>query len=140
MDLWNRLEEVSRPWPSYKCFIIVDREGCQYPLLVDDGIQSDVIIRDPAMEELGGVMYIGNSLGSFTMGDKAVQVPMEPDHPHGDVGKNDRTDSEDFTVAQSGQKHTDKDTERLDSRPWYLGRSGGWAKSMTHRCGYGDGE
>lgn len=53
------------------------------------------------MEELRGVLYIGNKAASFTIGDEVIQVPMESDFVYEDVDKRDGTDSEDFISASS---------------------------------------
>lgn len=76
--------------------------------LVFDGSPYDLIIGDLAIEELGGVLYIGNMLSSFTIVDEVFQVLMEPDCVLEDIDNMDGTDSKDFKSASSEAICTEK--------------------------------
>lgn len=69
--------------------------------LVMAGSSYNLIISDPDMEALHGVLDFGNRTASFTIDGETVQVPLEPDYIREDAGKKTDTDSEDFTSSSS---------------------------------------
>lgn len=93
----------------------LDENVVKLTFLVVEGSPYDVIVGDPTMETMEGVLDLGNQVASFVVDGDKIEIPMEPDYIHGDPGYKSATDTDEFSSATSaGQSEegnvTDSDT------------------------------
>lgn len=79
-------------------------------LLVFSVAPFDIIVRDPAMESMEGIMDLGNGVVWLTKGTKPVELPLlakntEPKRAHNDTGR------EEFTSESSAEPSSDEDED-----------------------------
>lgn len=82
--------------------VYLDQKVVKLNFLFVDGSPYEVIVGDPIMEILQGVLDLGYREESFSIDGQRVEITMELDCDHEDPGCKLETDSEDFTSATSG--------------------------------------
>lgn len=72
----------------------LDERVMKLNFLVVKGSPYDVMLGDPVMEIVEGVLDLVNRLASFVVNGDKIEIPMEPDHVQEDPRYKARTDTE----------------------------------------------
>lgn len=95
--------------------IHLDKKVVNPNFLVVQGSPYDVIVGDPTMESMEGVLDLGHRVGSFVVYGDKIEIPREPEYVQEDAGYKVGTDTDDFTSATSAEESEERQGSELEA-------------------------